>query len=134
MIIKSRVSQTFLSYFFMKRKNCYLSKTCDCNKVFKSMIFTVSLLWWFDQKWVQKYYGAFKLLKQRNFIDGFERVLKCLSKIWLVRSRRRSQSLQNWSYFVCIYFNSFYNPYNIISTNASSNNSFLQQRDLDILQ
>ena len=134
MIIKSQVSQTFLSYFFIKCKNCYLSKTCDCNKVFKSMIFTVSLLWWFDQKWFQKYYGAFKLLKQRNFVDRFERVLKCLSKIWLVRLQRWSQSFQNWSYFVCIYFNSFYHPHNIISNKRTSNNPFLQQRELDNLQ
>ncbi len=62
--------------------------------------------------------------KQRNFMDRFERVLKCLSKIWLVRSRRRSQSLQNWSYFVCtcIYFDSFHKRWNIIRSNASSNN------------
>ena len=52
-------------------------------------------------------YGAFWLLEQRNFIDHLERVLKCLSKIWSVRSRTWSQSLQNWSYFVCIYFTSF---------------------------
>ena len=131
---KVEYRKLFCHTFFWNVKTVISQKTCDCNKVFKSMIFTVSLLWWFDQKWFQKYYGAFKLLKQRNFMDRFERVLKCLSKIWLVRSRRRSQSLQNWSYFVCIYFNSFYNPYNIISTNASSNNSFLQQRDLDTLQ
>ena len=79
-------------------------------------------------------YGALRLLKQRNFIDHLERVLKCLSKIWSVRSRTWSQSPQNWSYFVCIYFDSFQKRWNIIRPNRSSNNSFLQQRDLDMLQ